>query len=411
MSEYIQNREHRQKILKGLITDLHKGRDPEDVKREFASLTEGVDATEIAAMEQRLIEEGMHPEEIKKMCDVHAAVFKESLSKIERRELPDDHPLHTFKKENSEAQKAVSSIERYMDGVAADSKDKEVAINDLKEKTKYFYRNIDRHFSKKENIFFPYLERRQITGPPSVMWSVDDEIRDMLKGFMGMTERLGPENMGEILPEARENFKAVKDKLLEMFFKEEEILSPMMTNTLSDSEWAEIKEQSADFGEIFSVRETGHFKYGDVRSDTAAWRRAEGALELDTGALTPDQVNSILTNLPVDVTFVDSNDEVRYFSQGRERIFTRTKSIIGRKVQNCHPPESVHMVERIVNDFKTGRHSNARFWLELEGRFIHIEYTALRDQNGEYIGTMEVSQDITGLRSLEGERRLLQYSN
>ena len=369
-----------------------------------------MDATEIAAMEQRLIDEGMKPEEIKKMCDVHAAVFKESLSRNERPELPAGHPLHTLKKENSEAQKVVSSIERYMDGVAAEDKGSSVLINDLREKTKYFYRNIDRHFSKKENIFFPYLERHQITGPPSVMWSVDDEIRDMLKGFMGMTERLSPEKIGEMLPEARESFKAVKDRLLEMFFKEEEILSPMMTNTLSDSEWAEIKEQSADFGEIFSVRETGVFKAEDVRRSTTAG--APGAsLELDTGALTPEQVNSILTNLPVDVTFVDSNDEVRYFSQGRERIFTRTKSIIGRKVQNCHPPESVHMVERIVNDFKTGRHSSARFWLELNGRFIHIEYTALRDAKGEYIGTMEVSQDITGLRALEGERRLLNYSD
>lgn len=108
---------------------------------------------------------------------------------------------------------------------------------------------------------------------------------------------------------------------------------------------------------------------------------------------------------------MDENDEVRYFSQGKERIFTRTKSIIGRMVQNCHPPESVHMVERIVNDFKAGRHSTARFWLELNGRFIHIQYTALRDERDQYIGTMEVSQDITDLRSLTGERRLLQYSN
>jgi PAS domain S-box-containing protein len=194
-----------------------------------------------------------------------------------------------------------------------------------------------------------------------------------------------------------------------MFFKEEEILSSMLADTLGAEEWADIQEQSADFGDIFSVRPVAPAKTG--RAAGPPTTSPGDSLALDTGQLTPGQINAILTNLPLDITFVDSNDQVKYFSQGKERIFTRTKSIIGRKVQNCHPPESVHMVEKIVNDFKTGRHSGANFWLELNGRFIHIQYTALRDESGQYLGTMEVSQDITPLRNLEGERRLLQYSH
>jgi PAS domain S-box-containing protein len=409
MSEHLQNREYRAELLKGLLADLHKGRDLNEVKREFARLVDGVGATEIADIEQRLIEEGMDPAEIKKMCDVHAAVFRDSLAGDPRSGLPAGHPLHTLKDENNNARNDLAAIEKYLDKLAAGTGDSPVIINDLRERTKSFYRNIDRHFSKKENIFFPYLEKHGITGPPSVMWSVDDEIREMVKGFSGTVEALSGENAGQLTARAQESFNLLQDKLNEMFFKEEEILSSMLADTLGAEEWADIQEQSADFGDIFSVRPVAPAKTG--RAAGPPTTSPGDSLALDTGQLTPGQINAILTNLPLDITFVDSNDQVKYFSQGKERIFTRTKSIIGRKVQNCHPPESVHMVEKIVNDFKTGRHSGANFWLELNGRFIHIQYTALRDESGQYLGTMEVSQDITPLRNLEGERRLLQYSH
>ncbi|MHB8918176.1 MAG: PAS domain-containing protein [Desulfocucumaceae bacterium] len=184
-----------------------------------------------------------------------------------------------------------------------------------------------------------------------------------------------------------------------------------MKNVLTEGEWAEIREQSDEFGVIFASPEQDIWQPARVAKEPAVSDREKNLLELDTGRLTPGQVNSILTNVPIDITFVDENDRVAYFSQGKERIFTRTKSIIGRRVQNCHPPESVHMVEKIINDFKSGRHSTAQFWLELNGRFIHIRYVAIRDGEGKYTGTMEVSQDLTELRALKGERRLLQYSN
>lgn len=223
MSEYLQNREHRQEVLKGLLADLHRGRDFNEIKREFAKLVDGVGATEIADIEQRLIEEGMDPAEIKKMCDVHAAVFRDSLAVNPVCGLPAGHPLHTLKDENNEAQKALAAIEKYLDKLVAGTGDSQIIINGLREKTKSFYRNIDLHFSKKENIFFPYLERHGITGPTSVMWSVDDEIREMIKDFSGTIGGLSPENAGELLARARESFNSLREKLQEMFFKEEEI--------------------------------------------------------------------------------------------------------------------------------------------------------------------------------------------
>ncbi|MFZ5643582.1 MAG: DUF438 domain-containing protein [Bacillota bacterium] len=413
MSEHLQDREHRQEVLKGLITDLHNGRDFNEVKRNFKELIKGIDATEIADMEQRLIEGGMPPEEIKRMCDVHAAVFRDSLAGNKKPVLDPGHPLHTLKSENEEAGKIMSAIQNDIESLAAKSNEEITpdALDNLRKNIMDLNENVDKHFSKKENIFFPYLEKRGITGPPSVMWSVDDEIRDMLKGIIRSLEKPDNRRYAEIAGQAKESFGRIRDKLSDMFFKEEEILSPMMLEALSEEEFIEIKEQSSQFGVIFSTPESDIWKPGKRPAVTGRVAGNSEALELETGTLTPEQVNAILTNIPIDITFVDKNDEVRYFSQGRERIFTRTKAIIGRKVQNCHPPESVHMVERIVNDFRSGRHDKAHFWLELNGRFIHISYTALKDKSGDYLGTMEVSQDVTDLRALEGERRLLQYEN
>ncbi len=407
MSEYINNKEYKQQMLKGLIKDLHNGRDFDDVKREFTYLVKEVDATEIAGMEQQLISEGMPPEEIKKLCDVHAAVFKDSLLNNPQPELIPGHPLHTLKHENDEAKKVLDNIAGDIEGLSRAGGDRSM-MERLRERISFFGYNLDKHFSKKENILFPYLEKRNITGPPSVMWSVDDEIREMIKSFTKLLNRLDPPSQD--MDEIKDSFMKMKDKVGEMFFKEENILTPMLQNALTEDEWAEIKDHSSEFGVIFSNPGVGIWKAESVNNRPRT-RQDNNSLELDTGFLSQEDINAILTNLPIDITYVGKDDTVKYFSQGKDRIFTRTKSIIGRKVQNCHPPESVHVVEKIVSDFKTGRQSNAEFWLELNGSFIHIRYLALKDSQGEYMGTMEVSQDLTRLRKLEGERRLLQYED
>ncbi len=406
MSEYLQNQEYKQQILKRLITDLHRGRDFEEVKGEFNKLLEHVDATEIASMEQQLIKEGMRPEEIKKLCDVHAAVFRDALEKNEVPELVSGHPLYSIKHENDEARKLLQEIGEQVEQLSmAQAGEQKHLLELLQEKFSFFHKNLALHYSKKENILFPYLEKHDITGPPSVMWSVDDEIRELLKKFSAQVSQSENNTAGQI----KDNFVKLKEKVEEMFFKEEDILTPMLRDAVTEEEWAEIKEQELDFGVVFSEPPQGTWQ--PKTPGKLKWEASGGNdyIELDTGVLTHEQVNTILTNLPVDITFVDENDEVCYFSDTKDRVFTRTKAIIGRKVQNCHPPESVHVVEQIVNDFKSGKHHHNEFWLELNGRFIYIQYFALRDHDGNYKGAMEVSQDITRARSLQGERRLLKY--
>lgn len=397
MSEFL-GKDAKQEMLKGIIKDLHQGKSPNEVKAEFQKLIQDVNASEIANMEQALIREGMDPGEITKLCDVHAAVFRDALEQNEKPELIPGHPMYSIKHENEEITKVLAELDSHMN---------DNQVEKFKERLAYFRENLDRHYSKKENILFPYLERHNITGPPSVMWSVDDEIRDMGKGVAAKVDSVS--NLTEI----QESYAAFKHKIEEMQFKEENILTPMMMETLSDAEWGEIQQQDDEFDVAFS-RPHGVFwkpKEGANISTTAQHPANQEALPLDTGYLSLKQINHILTNVPIDMTFVDAEDTVRYFSQGKERIFVRTKSIIGRKVQNCHPPDSVHMVEKILEDFKSGKHHTAEFWLELGGKFIHIRYFALRDQSGQYLGTLEVSQDVTGIRALKGERRLLQYED
>lgn len=413
MSEYLNSKEYKQQVLKDIIKGLHSGKDPEEVKEEFRKLIKDVEASEIANMEQALIEEGMAPQEITRLCDVHAAVFKDALSENEKPELIPGHPLYTLKHENDEAKKTLEKLDELMVKLAENTgSELENLLNQYKERVAFFRVNMDRHYAKKENILFPYLERHNITGPPSVMWSVDDEIRDMIKELSAQVSSLSKDNLSENLTAVESRFETLKHKALEMVFKEENILTPMMLESLTQEEWLEIKEQDVEFGVVFS-RPHGDFwqPSGGTTKNISQSPPGDETLPLDTGFLTPQEINTILTNVPIDITYVDKEDTVKYFSQGRERIFTRTRSIIGRKVQNCHPPDSVHIVEKILADFKSGKHNKAEFWLELNGAFIHIRYFALRDTKGEYVGTIEVSQDITRIRALEGERRLLQYED
>ena len=133
----------------------------------------------------------------------------------------------------------------------------------------------------------------------------------------------------------------------------------------------------------------------------------EDKILFETGGLSKKELEAILNTLPVDITFIDKEDTVRYFSDSKERIFPRTKAIIGRKVQQCHPQKSVHIVDQILKDFKSGKKDAAKFWIDLEGRLIYIRYFAVRSKNGDYLGCLEVTQDITDIKKIEGEKRLL----
>ncbi|MGD1986580.1 MAG: PAS domain-containing protein, partial [Desulfobacterales bacterium] len=267
---------------------------------------------------------------------------------------------------------------------------------------------IDTHYTRKENQLFPMLEAHHFTGPSQVMWSIHDDIRAGLKQAREALAKSDPE--GAIAP-LKEAIQAIRD----MIYKEEHILYPASLDMLSDQEWFKVKEGETDIGFAWVVPDTGwpediiQEAEGAPPEPEAVVEDVAGALGLDTGRMTLEQINLMLTHLPVDLTFVDENDRVAYYSEGPERIFPRSPAIIGREVRNCHPPKSVHLVNQILDAFKSGSRDTAEFWIELGGKFIYIRYFAVRDAGGYYKGCLEVSQDLTRIRKLEGQNRLLDW--
>ena len=377
--------------LKGIIKELHEGKDAESQKKKFEELIKDVAPWEIAQMEQRLIAEGMPETEIKNLCEVHVQVFKEALEQKTVPGLPAGHPVHTLMLENREAEEILQEAEAITDYVR--EKDRLLSILDL-------LAEIDRHYSRKENQLFPIIEKKGISGPSKVMWALHDDIRGFIKD---VRKRVAENRMEKVAMEALA--KMVSD----MIYKEEHILFPMALETLSEEEWIKVKKGEEEIGYAW-IRPETQWKPAAESFQQALPAEKVGSLNLDTGQLTAEQVNLVMIHLPVDISFVNENDEVVYYSASPERIFPRSPGVIGRKVQNCHPPKSVAMVERILSEFKAGTKSVADFWIQMKNKFILIRYFAVRDSDGKYRGCLEVSQDVTEIKKLEGQKRLLDWS-
>ena len=406
MSELINNREYRRSVLKEIISDLHRGKSVDDVKARFEETFQGVSATEIAELEQTLIQEGLPVEEVQRLCDVHAAIFKGSITEIHRpRKIEDTpgHPVHTFKLENRELEKFLAEkLEPHLE--AFRQEDKAETIDQLNQDLEVL-RGIDRHYARKENLLFPLLEKYGITAPPKVMWGVDDEIRVAIKeGISLLSNYTGAKDQVD------KHLKAMIEKVREMIFKEENILFPMAIDTLTEDEWAAIAGESEEIG-YFLTQPAAEWKPVKVdveeKAQAEGERPADGYIRFETGLLLPEEISQIFNTLPVDITFVDREGVVKFFSQTKDRIFPRPKTVIGRDVANCHPPASVHIVEQIVEDFVSGRKDTEEFWIKMGERYVYIQYFAVRNANGEYMGTLEVTQDIKPLQEITGEKRLL----
>jgi hypothetical protein len=413
MSELIDNRAHRIRTLKHIIQHLHAGEAPEQVKAQLAALVKETDANEIAAMEQELIADGMPVAEVQSMCDLHSEVLRDFIVDRKPLPVPPGHPIDTFVLENRALQLVIDRVRRLHAEVAA------LPDEDPAEALRLRWRaalgelmDVEKHYQRKEHLLFPFLEAHGITGPSKVMWGKDDEVRALLKT---LDEALSA-------PDAAEHLRAGELKLVaeavsepalraaaEMIYKEENILLPMARETLTDDEWGQIWAQSPEVGWCLVEPRKGWTPPERTQPEKTVELPRDRAVVFPSGTLTFDQLRGLFAALPVDVTFVDADDRVRFFSEGAERIFPRSRAIIGRKVQHCHPPKSVDTVERIVADFREGRQDVAEFWIQLHGRFVHIRYFAVRDEERRYLGTLEVSQDLTPLRALEGERRLLEW--
>lgn len=409
MSELINNAEKRRDLLKHMMRELHKGEAPEAVRTQLSRLLGEIPYHEVVAVEQELIAEGMPTQEVLSFCDLHSAALRGKIDQKGAKTPPPGHPVDTFKKENRAIEWELRAIEELFEEIKVASNEAQASA--LLSKVRIHFNalaDIDKHYRRKENLVFPFLEKHGITGPPTVMWGKHDETRELLKAAdeaLRVGQTVSPDEARTLVDLV---FKPAMESIAEMIFKEENILLPMSMDALTESEWYQVYRQSMEIGyclldpsEDWQPLEPSDIVHSELKSER---------VQLPSGSMTPEEMTVILNTIPFDLTFVDKDDTVRYFTQGRERIFDRNRAILGRKVQMCHPPNSVHVVEKILDDFKSGKESRAPFWITLKGRFIHIEYFALRDRFGEYLGTLEVSQDLTDKRALTGEQRLLSYA-
>lgn len=410
MSELINNSKYRKTQLKKLILKIHEGESPDKVRKELMSTLQEIPYGEVVEVEQELIREGLPEQEILRLCDIHGEVLKGNVDLSAAKKIPPGHPVDVFMHENKELLK-VAGESRQLLNKLDEGEEKDFKAIRLKLLGCYNELiDVDKHYLRKENLLFPYLEKNDITGPPQVLWGKHDEIRDQLKACIELLR--SPQLKKTDLFDSLEllfypALKGVED----MVQKEEEILFPMCMDVLTTGDWWDIHEHTVEIGFTLYDPQVDWKPEGFTRSEKEVQERGtDGTIQLPSGSFTPSEIMAILNTVPVDMTFVDRNDKVKYFTQGKERIFTRSRSILNRDVRMCHPPGSVHVVEKIVEDFKSGKASHAPFWIQLRGKFIHIEYFALRDEKGEYLGTLEVSQDLTDLRNLEGEKRILSYT-
>jgi uncharacterized protein len=408
MSELINNSEKRKGLLKHMILQLHNGEAPEIVRKRLIDILQSIPYDEVVEVEQELIAEGLPVEEVLRLCDIHSMVLDGHIDQSGAKAIPAGHPVDTFKKENIELGKVISDLNKLFEQAKSlkedDLPDWLIAVhgkfNSLMD--------VDKHYKRKEYLVFPFLEKYEITGPPKVMWGKHDEIRDLIKASIEAVQAHEGISVAELQTLIDLVLRPAMNGVDDMIGKEEEILFPMCMDKITDEEWYTVYQQTLEFGFCLYDPDTEweptNIDISDVSYST------KNSIGLSTGSFDIRELEALFKTLPIDITFVDKEDKVKFFSLGPDRIFTRNRAILGRDVRMCHPPSSVHVVEQILSDFKSGKENSAAFWINMRGKFIYIEYFALRGKEGEYLGTIELTQDLTHFRSLEGEQRLLSYS-
>jgi uncharacterized protein len=401
MSEFLNNHSLQTAKLLEYSKKLIAGENGKAVYDQYQNEIEKATADEAMEVLDQLLQSDIPFEVVKENVGKIMNVFYKSLNSENLPLIPQNHFLHYLMLENRAMEIQMQELKGLLKALYGADKNRRVKVlGDIREKVEQL-RPYELHYIKKENILFPHIEKAY----PSyrciqLMWSFHDDFRKSIKSLSSM---LGQEDVDPV--ELSREMGKLFFVVLPIIFREEKVVFPVALRYLPDEVWNEMLMQSVEV-EWCYITAPEEVNAPETKTNQSA---TVGMVDLQTGMLTPEQIIMMMESLPLDITYIDENDEVCYFSGIKHRIFPRSKSIIGRKVQNCHPPSSVHIVNEIVAAFRSGERDVAEFWIQLKERFIHIRYFALRDESRNYRGTIEVSQDVTGIRELEGEQRLLEW--
>lgn len=405
--------QERTTLLKQYLSRLGEGENLESVRRDFVENFSGVDASEIMKAEQELIAEGTPVEEIQKLCDLHSALFhgrttsemlmsgnatvplmKQMDSSSRFRTLHDNtkdsakemthsvgHPLYTFTMENRGLERLLSEARTAFENLMRDrTEENETVLKGCLRKL----REVSIHYAKKGDLLYPHLKvKYEIFGPSSVMWTIDDEIRDELAAI----ERSGEWNA---------RFSDVLTRMEEMIYKEDHILFPVCAEHFSHEEWQQIYKDSKDYPSCFGV-ENEIWDAGEKANLIREKSEAEEVV-MPGGHMTVEELTAMLNTIPLEITFVDSADINKFFNEG-PKVFKRPAMAIDRDVYSCHPPKIETMVRGIIEDFRSGKRDRVPIWMEKNGSHMLVTYMAVRSKQGEYLGTLELVQDMDEARA------------
>lgn len=423
--------EERKALIAQYLERLNDGEDIESVREDFARNFKDVSGGEISTAEQELIAGGVPMEKVLRLCDVHASLFEGHVSCAHNTGAVEEtpgHPVWTMRQENDRimafindrVKPDVKRTRMLTEAFSAAEREGIVAI--LKADMEAFD-EVFIHYKRKEELLFPHLERHDITGPSKVMWGKDDEVRNAVHGAEALLETAYGEYDSQLLAGVADYLDEAVEGALSMVSKEENVLIPLSLEHLSATQWTQIASEENEFGHAFGVNPpTWHADPLELANDklnemeaTASGENAENSsdtrtsqdetIHLSTGEFTLAQLEAVFATIPLDITFVDANDKTCYFSHGDTRAFPRPKSCLGRDVYDCHPPKSQEAVRRILTEFKSGKRDVSEFWFKAMGKFLYVRYFAVRDEEGNYLGALETTQDIGPIKALEGENR------
>ncbi|MHA2045856.1 MAG: DUF438 domain-containing protein [Candidatus Thorarchaeota archaeon] len=368
----------------------------EEIKLYFSEVLGTVSPGEFAFFENELSKEGVSSDEIRLLQEIQLSLFKKSVESQKPIESA-GHPIHTLMSEHALLMEFVNELQSHVN----EQEPKPKFLERIRELIGYFVES-ESHYQREENAVFPVLEKHGLTGPPAAMWSEHQEIHKMEKEIFSLNSN-SDKDLENNLKQLSELVSSLSVKLADHFYKENNILFPASIRMFSEDEWDIVVQDFDDIGYCSYTPRPMRTKESTDDSTISD----SGEVSFGSGTLTLEQLELLFNHLPVDTTFVDENDEVRFFSESPDRIFVRSRAVIGRSVQLCHPKDSVHAVQDILDDFRAGKKDTAEFWIELGGKTIHIRYFAVRNSGGNYLGCLEVSQDITEIKKIVGEKRLL----
>ena len=423
--------EERKALIAQYLERLNDGEDIESVREDFARNFKDVSGGEISTAEQELIAGGVPMEKVLRLCDVHASLFEGHVSCAHNTGAVEEtpgHPVWTMRQENDRIMAFINDrvkpdVKRTcMLTEASSAAEREGIVAILKADMEAFD-EVFIHYKRKEELLFPHLERHDITGPSKVMWGKDDEVRNAVHGAEALLETAYGEYDSQLLAGVADYLDEAVEGALSMVSKEENVLIPLSLEHLSATQWTQIASEENEFGHAFGVNppawhadplELANDKLNEMEA-TASGKNTENSsdtrtsqdetIHLSTGEFTLAQLEAVFATIPLDITFVDANDKTRYFSHGDTRAFPRPKSCLGRDVYDCHPPKSQEAVRRILTEFKSGKRDVSEFWFKAMGKFLYVRYFAVRDEEGNYLGALETTQDIGPIKALEGENR------